>query len=227
MVTRARNMAFAGGAAVFPGGRIDDADHELAAQLGGSLGMDETAARIGGIRETLEETGLAIGLTHKVATHDVTEARKMLIEGQELAPVLDRFGWQLDLEALVPFARWRPNFKHKRIFDARFYLTNLGTGAVDIAVDETENTRLFWISAREALAKADRGEIEVIFPTRRNLERIAQFDSFAAAENHARSVPIRTITPWIETMDGHEVLRFGDDHGYPVTYERLTTAVRG
>ena len=61
-----------------------------------------------------------------------------------------------------------------RIFDTRFYLANLGTGAVDVVVDQTENSHLFWASAQGALDLADRGKIKMIFPTRRNLERLAQ-----------------------------------------------------
>ena len=37
MVERARAMVFAGGALVFPGGRIDPGDHALAARLGGDV----------------------------------------------------------------------------------------------------------------------------------------------------------------------------------------------
>ena len=61
MVERAKAMAFAGGALVFPGGRVDPGDHALAAVLGSP--DNETAARIAAIRETIEEAGLPIGLS--------------------------------------------------------------------------------------------------------------------------------------------------------------------
>src|SRR4051795_13147150 len=56
MVERAGGMAFAAGALVFPGGRIDQADRELGSQTG----FD--AAAIAAIRETLEETAIPAGL---------------------------------------------------------------------------------------------------------------------------------------------------------------------
>src|SRR3546814_2009295 len=62
MTVRAREMVFAGGMAVFPGGRVDPADYELAQQIAGQIEPDEAAHRIAAIRETLEETGLAIAL---------------------------------------------------------------------------------------------------------------------------------------------------------------------
>ena len=67
----------------------------------------------------------------------------------------------------------------------------------------------------------------MIFPTRRNLERLAQFDSFAQAKAHTEATPQRTITPSIETTDQGRVLRIPDDLGYPVIEERFDSALRG
>ncbi|MFX5756392.1 hypothetical protein ABTE27_20825, partial [Acinetobacter baumannii] len=90
-------------------------------------------------------------------------------------------GLALDLAALVPFARWCPRHRDMRIFDTRFYLARLPEGAPEPQVDATENTRVFWQSAQAVLDDADRGAARIIFPTRRNLERLAQFDNFADA----------------------------------------------
>lgn len=226
MVVRSHEMAFAGGMAVFPGGRVDPHDRALAAAIAGDQ-SDELAHRIAAIRETLEETGLAVGLAGSLDPTTADAARSLLLEAGQLAPVLEEFSLSLDLDALVPFARWRPrNFAHSRIFDTRFYLADLGTGAVELAVDRTENTHLFWISAAEALSAADRGDIGVIFPTRRNLERLAQFDSFAAARAQAETIPVRTITPVVRGEGDGRVLCIPDDLGYPVTSQDLSSAVR-
>ncbi|MBD3730951.1 MAG: NUDIX domain-containing protein, partial [Sphingomonadales bacterium] len=228
MVVRSHDMRFAGGAAVFPGGRIDPADHELARRLATALDPEDAAARIGAIRETLEETGLAVGLAGALDGAAASEARAMLHECGELAPVLEAFDWHLRLDTLVPFARWIPRgLSHNRIFDTRFYLADLGTGAVDIQVDATENTHLFWTSAAAALERADAGEIKVIFPTRRNLERLAQFGSFAEARAHAQATPIVPITPQIVQRDGQRMLTIPADAGYPVVEEDIDSAMRG
>lgn len=229
MVVRSRALAFAGGAAVFPGGRVDEADYRLALRLAdGSADADEAAHRIAAIRETLEETGLAVGLDGPVDAACAKEARAMLIAEGALAPVLERFGWSIDWNALVPFTRWLPRgMKHERIFDARFYLADLGTGAVDVAVDATENTRLFWTTARGALELANQGEIDIIFPTRRNLERLATFGDFAAARAQAEAIGAPTISPVIVEQDGAHWLTIPEGLGYPVTRERLDTAMRG
>jgi 8-oxo-dGTP pyrophosphatase MutT (NUDIX family) len=226
MVTRSTAMAFAGGAAVFPGGRIDDADRTLAASLAASEDQDDLSARVAAIRETLEETGLVIGIKGKVDAAIAAAARTMLLDKGELAPVLTHFGWDLATDNLTAFARWRPNMKHARTFDTRFYLADLGTGDVDIAIDATENTRLFWISARDALAKADQGDLRVIYPTRRNLERLAQFQSFAETREHALSIPPDIVVPFLDRSGPTVLLCIPEDRGYPITSEPFEIADR-
>lgn len=225
MLERAGNMRFAGGAAVFPGGRVDPADHELAATLPHGLDPHDAASRIAGIRETLEESGLAVGLKGEVSAETAMAARQMLLERGALAPVLEAFGWSPDFAALEPWARWCPNWE--RAFDTRFYLADLGTGAVQVAADDTEHSHLFWSSAAKALDMAQRGEISVIFPTRRNLERLAQFDDFASARDFARQFPQRTISPVRVQIDGVTHLSIPEDLGYPVTSEVMSTVKRG
>lgn len=228
MVTRSKNMRFAGGAAVFPGGRVDPADFALAEATEHGLETDEAAHRIAAIRETIEETGLVIGISGEVDATRAAQSREMLLAHEDLAPVLEAMDWQLALDELVPFARWFPkNERLSRTFDTRFYLADLGTGAVDVAIDETENTRLFWSSAQGAIDADARGEISIIFPTRRNLERLAQFGDYAEARVHAESIPVKTIIPFMTEENGERWLRIADDAGYPVTGEPFTSVLRG
>lgn len=232
MTVRSRDMVFAGGMAVFPGGRVDQADFDLGEQIAarprGTLTADEAAHQVAAVRETLEETGLALGLAGDLSAERAAQAREVLSREGKLAPVLAEFGWELDLDQIVPFARWFPrNEKLSRVYDTRFYLADLGTGAVEVSPDNSENTRLFWTSAQGALDAAERGEIKLIFPTRRNLERLALFSSFAEARAHAEEIPVKTIIPRIETSGGEPMLTIMKDAGYPVTSELLKTVMRG
>lgn len=228
MTIRSREMVFAGGMAVFPGGRVDPADFELGAQIGGMLNPEEAAHQVAVVRETLEETGLAIGLVGEIDAAKAHAARAFLHETGQLAPVLEHFGWELDLAQLTPFARWFPkNERIPRVYDTRFYLANLGTGAVEIEADLSENTHLFWTTAQGALDAAERGDIKLIFPTRRNLERLALFGSFEEARAQAEAIPVRTITPFMGDVDGTTWLNIGEDLGYPVTGEPLDSVMRG
>ncbi|MAW98141.1 MAG: NUDIX hydrolase [Sphingomonas sp.] len=221
-VERSRELRFAGGAVVFPGGRVDPADRVLAADIAPDL--EDGAARIAAVRETLEETGLAIGFETLLDRTAAARMRATLHAGEALGTALQG---RLSLDALVPFARWLPDLPLSRVFDTLFYLARYD-GPMDAAsVDATENSRLFWASAQEVLDQADRGEVHVIFPTRRNLERLAGFDDFAAAVADARCHPVRTITPWTELRDGEEHLCIPAGLGYPVTSEPVSAVRRG
>ncbi|MEL6238760.1 MAG: NUDIX domain-containing protein [Pseudomonadota bacterium] len=230
MTVRSRSMAFAGGMAVFPGGRVDPEDFDLAKSLGDKNGLtlDEAAHQIAAIRETLEETGLALGFKGAITAQSAHEARALLDKTKALAPVLGAFGWALDFDQIVPFARWFPmNEKLSRVYDTRFYLANLGTGAVEVSVDNSENTKLFWTTAQGALDAAQTGEIKLIFPTRRNLERLALFSSFADARTQAEAIPVKTIIPQVDESSGKPMLTIMEDAGYPITAELLETVARG
>lgn len=225
MVQRAKEMRFAGGAVVFPGGKVDPEDRALAQTLAPHADIDLAAARIAGIRETLEETGLAIALEQQVSVAEAIAAREFLLEQGSLAPVLEKFDWRLVLNDLTPFARWCPNWE--RAFDTRFFLADLGTGAVDVVVDATENSHLFWCSAAETLRRADTGDVHIIFPTRRNLERLAQFASFADARAHAEAIPVQTICPQQQERNGEMWLTIPEGLGYPVTAQPMAAVKRG
>ena len=225
MVERAKAMAFAGGALVFPGGRVDPGDHALASLMGRD--NDDTAARIAAIRETIEEVGLAIGLSPAPSTAILATLRTTLHAGMSFAQVLADANVQIDVDALAYFARWLPAHAAARVFDTRFYIARLPDDAPAPRVDATENVRLFWSTAADVLADADAGRVTIIFPTRRNLERLAQFADVDAAFAQADRYPVRTVTPWIEARGGIDHLCIPDDLGYPITAERLTDAVRG
>lgn len=220
MVERAAAMAFAGGALVFPGGRVDPGDLALGELHPGDA--EENAHRVAAIRETLEEAGVAVGLA---PTGRMLAMRERLYGGEPMGELLKEAGAALALDALVPFARWLPTGMKHRIFDTRFYLARAPDNAEPM-VDGNENVRVFWASARAVLAMAERGEAHLIFPTRRNLERLALFARFDDAVADARAHPVRAITPWVETRDDVQHLCIPDDLGYPITSQRLDEAIR-
>ena len=223
-VERSKAMAFAGGALVFPGGRVDPGDHALASSFAGD--PDDVAGRIAAIRETLEEVGIPIGLP-LLEPDRLGSLRAELHRSEPLGTALSGAGVSLSIDQLVPFARWCPSHAPARIFDTRFYLAEVPPEAPEPIVDDTENVRVFWATAGAVLAAADAGTARIIFPTRRNLERLAQFDSFAAAVADAVAHPIRTITPWTEDWHGVPHLRIPTDLGYPVTAQPMREVIRG
>jgi len=224
MTERARTMAFAAGALVFPGGRIDPDDHRTAEQFG--AGHADAAARIAAIRETIEETCVAAGLAPAPDAATVTSLREGLKRQVAFADLLDRHALRLDLDALTPFARWCPNFRETRRFDTFFYLAEAPINAPAPVADEAEAVRAFWAPARVVVEDIGADRAFAIFPTRRNLERLARFASIDEARADAAAHPVEKITPWVEERDGENWVCIGEDLGYPVTAERLATARR-
>jgi 8-oxo-dGTP pyrophosphatase MutT (NUDIX family) len=231
LVERAAHMAFAGGAIVFPGGRVDPDDHAIvtagALLTGGSDDPDDSAARVAAIRETLEESGIAIGFVTEPAAEWIISARARLAKAEPFSAMLAEADAQLDLDILIPFSRWRPNFKEARTFDTRFYIARARSDMPEPIVDETENVHSYWSSAAAVLTAADEGKVRVIFPTRRNLERLAQFEDFDAAKAQAEAISPDLICPFVEERDGVSFLCIPPDRGYPVTAEPLSAMVRG
>src|SRR3546814_3939838 len=92
MMERSRKMDFAAGALVFPGGAVDEADAGLAAAHGGGLAVDEAAARIAAIRETLEESGLVLGLRNCPDADLACQIRERMKQGESFAALLGEYG---------------------------------------------------------------------------------------------------------------------------------------
>ena len=221
MVERSEGMAFAAGALVFPGGRIDAADRALAAASGAD------PAAVAAIRETLEETAVPVGLAPLPGEDIAAELQRALIAGRPLADLLAEHRLALDSSALVPFARWVPRFHAVRRFDTMFFLARAPDGEWRPRVVEGECAGAHWLSAEQALEREARGETRLIFPTRRNLERLAQHASFAEMCADALAHPVEAVTPWVEERGGEKFITIPGHLGYPVTEEKLDGLWRG
>ena len=221
MVERAGGMAFAAGAWVFPGGRIDTADR----QFGALSGIDPAA--VAAIRETLEEAAVPIGISPLPDRALARSLQDKLVANQSFADVLHQSALGLDGSMLVPFARWLPKFHAVRRFDTLFFVARCPKGDWHPRVIEGECARAEWLSARELLERDQRGEARLIFPTRRNLERLAQHSTFEEIRADALAHPVEPVTPWVEEKDGHQFITIPSDLGYPVTQEKLEGLWRG
>lgn len=221
MVERASGMAFAAGAWVFPGGRIDDADRELA----GDLGID--AAAVAAVRETIEETALPVGLAPLPSVPESLELQRRLVAEEPLPKLLSAAGIQIDASALTPFARWVPKFHAVRRFDTLFFVARCPPGDWRPSVIEGECAGAAWLTAEEVLELDRRGDARLIFPTRRTLERLALHSSFEAIRADALAHAIEPVSPWVEEKGGEKFITIPANLGFPVTQERLDGLWRG
>lgn len=222
MVERAAGMTFAGGAWVFPGGRIDEPDR----QLGERHGQDGPA-RIAAVREALEETAIPVGLAPVPSQEACADLQRELLAGSELALLIDRHGLNLELDELIPLARWLPRFHATRRFDTLFYVARAPDGDWEPNVLEHECTGAHWTTAADVLERDRLGELQLIFPTRRTLERLAQHSSFDAIVEDARSHAIEPISPWVDEIEGERFITIPENIGFPVVRERIEGLWRG
>jgi 8-oxo-dGTP pyrophosphatase MutT (NUDIX family) len=229
LLERHLDSDFAGGALVFPGGKVDTQDRELdpsrwtgrdpaawRERLGAASDADALGLLVAAVRETFEEANvlLATRAGRPVTDQDLeepgfVEARRRLASREE------RFDWRgwleeedlvLDLGALAPWSWWvTPKGQHKR-FDTRFFVALL-PDEQSAAHDQVEITGLRWDRPQDALDAQREGRMVVIFPTRRNLSALTEHrsasDAWTAADEGR--VDLRRIEPEV-VIRGDEVL---------------------
>jgi 8-oxo-dGTP pyrophosphatase MutT (NUDIX family) len=238
MLRRNLNSDFVGGAYVFPGGAVDEADRhaDLEAVCEGRsddqaslmLGVDRggLAFWVAAIRECFEEAGalLAYDESGEIISFKDPEVaerfnihRKAVDSGQlRLLEVCEREGLRLSVDQIHYFSHWITPVGPTRRYDTRFFVTAAPPEQVPLH-DDRETIANTWISPQDALDRHAKGEFEIIFPTIKNLEAIARFDRSAdllAAAAAIEDVP--TILPRIAAdSDGHGVrILLPGDPGY-------------
>lgn len=152
MLQRHRRSGFMPHMWVFPGGRRDEADGDPHGRiLGGqsaaeAFGIPLETARallVCGVRETFEESGVWLG-----AGHMPEAAREELHSGAiSLAQALDRYELSVDLDTLLPWARWVTPPGEGRRFDAFFFVAVVESDAG--RHDETETVDSAWLTPGE------------------------------------------------------------------------------
>ncbi len=229
MVKRHHQIDFASGALVFPGGKTHAGD-DVAEWADHLLGWDDFDAvqrglRIAAIREVFEEAGLVLGrrkdgspIGGQAAPLDV----RLAVDKGEVAflDVVRDLGVQLDLHALTVFARWiTPPLTPKR-FDTWFYAAKAPEDQL-AACDGRETVDAEWIAPSEVLRLAAAGERKVIFPTRMNVQLLAEAASAGDCISRARARELVTVLPQITERDGRRVLVLPPHAGYGDVAEPL------
>jgi len=217
LLRRNRQAGFVPDMYVFPGGRVDasDADPATWARVEGvtpasaarRLGLEETdppalAYYVAAVREAFEETGILVGLrpdgSHPptaAESPDVERVRNDLMSDRvAFAEALLRLGCRLRCEGLEYFAHWITPRRQPRRFDTRFFAARVQERTTPI-VDTREMTDARWITPGEALRAHAGGDLPMIVPTVRTLEKLAPFvDTTAALSALARETVV-TILP--------------------------------
>jgi hypothetical protein len=121
---------------------------------------------------------------------------------------------RLRAKNIVPCAHWiTPAIETKR-FDTRFFLAKINAKQL-ASHDGFELTESFWIKPADALVKLTNGEMNMILPTIKNIEKLAEFSSSEEAFNYFQGLGDNAIPPilpkfikkngeWIGFLPGEE-----------------------
>lgn len=233
MIARHEKSAFAGGALVFPGGRVDPGDRDprwKSHSVGLSSEETTAAAQVASIREAFEEAGvlLARDETGELVTGGrilaINQWRSRIEKKDQLFfELIQSEKLTLACDELCLFAHWvAPPGLHRR-FDTLFFAARF-PAEQQVLEDGEEATEALWIAPNEALSARARGERKIIFPTACNLALLGQSSTVEETFVFARRRPIRPVTPEVFHRDGSPYLRIPEDLGYPLTQERLDFA---
>ena len=230
-----------GGAHVFPGGKLDEADSDavlieragapadaLHARLG-EPGLEPSSAAglfVAACRETFEEAGvlLARGADAGLAERAAHRARA----GLRFAAVLAELGLELDSDALVPWTRWItprvPAMMNQR-FDARFFVAALPEGQ-QARHDEHEATESVWLTPRAAIERYRLGAMVLAPAQILSLAHVGRHASVAEVLDEGRRRPPPVIEPdWFD-VDGVRIAVYPGDERHAVRERAMPVTTR-
>jgi 8-oxo-dGTP pyrophosphatase MutT (NUDIX family) len=233
MLRRNLNSDFVGGAYVFPGGGVDEADrHADLAEVCEGRSDDQASAMLGidrgglafwvaAVRECFEEAGVLLALTAdddvisfadaEVAARFEQHRADVNAGTTRLVELCGKESLRLAVDRIHYFSHWITPLGPPRRYDTRFFVAAAPPEQVPLH-DDAETIANLWVQPGDALERHRRGELEMIFPTIRNLQAIARFERSAdllAAAAAIEHVP--TILPRIENTDvGVRILLPGD-----------------
>lgn len=225
MLLRNLRSEFVGGAFVFPGGAVDPADREahLEPECAGRTDAEASAALgvargglafwVAAIRECFEEAGVLLarhaetGEIVDFSDPDVAarfEVHRAAVDAGErrLIDVAREERLVLDVASTFYFSHWITPVGAPRRYDTRFFVAAAPPNQTPLP-DNREAVDSVWVEPSEALALAERGEMEMIFPTIKSLEAIARFSTAEELLVAAQAIDeVPTILPRI-TADSH------------------------
>ena len=226
MLRRNLQSVFVGGAYVFPGGAVDEEDSHTDlgpvcsgrtdAEASELLGVAEggLAFWVAAVRECFEEAGVLLAYDASGTVLSLADAaverrfvahRRAVDTGRRrLVDVCLEEGLFLAVDRIHYFSHWITPLGAPRRYDTRFFVTEAPAEQVPLH-DSRETIAGLWTRPADALARYAAGELDLIFPTIRNLEAIGRFERSAdllAAAAAIESVP--AILPRV-VADGHGV----------------------
>jgi 8-oxo-dGTP pyrophosphatase MutT (NUDIX family) len=198
LARRSAQSRFMPGAYVFPGGAVDPGDRAEAARerLVGTVRGIGFEFVVAALRELFEEAGVLIacrrdGGRASIPDESLRDLRRALALGKHFTSLLSEDELHLDARELIYYSNWITPAAEPLRFDTHFFVAHPPEGQIAEA-DAVEMHEGLWLTPLEALERAGRDELNIVFPTRKHLERMADFATLEGFLEHARG---RTIAP--------------------------------
>jgi 8-oxo-dGTP pyrophosphatase MutT (NUDIX family) len=216
LLRRTRELEFAPGVCVFPGGSVDEQDADLQipwtgpapAEFAGQLGTSQARARAlicAAVRETFEEAGVLLAGPSPTSLVDDSAAlardRHALLEGStSFGELLSRRGLMLRADLLTPWARWITPEASPRRYDTWFFAAALPPGQTAGLgqANPGEADSGTWLRPGAALESARAGEITLLPPTVVTLGELAAHEELAGILSQRRVIASRLPTVMTE-----------------------------
>jgi recombination protein RecT len=220
LLKRLRTAGFVPGAYVFPGGRVDaeDADDGLVALLGETPRGPEPPFWLATIREVFEETGVLLARrTDGTATHEAAELGRwreaLLADGVPLLDVMRGLDAEPDISRIVYCSHWITPVAEPKRYDTRFFLAELPAGA-EVTADPREMSDALWLTPAAAIERFRRGELPMVFPTVKTIQRLAGYNSVDEMLAAFRGADVPAILPrLVRTGDGVGIVMPEEERG--------------
>jgi 8-oxo-dGTP pyrophosphatase MutT (NUDIX family) len=116
-------------------------------------------------------------------------------------------------DELVPFSRWITPVEVKIRYDTRFYLAHAPAHSAP-RPDGEEIVEMRWFGPSDALERHRAGELLLVFPTIKQLETLARFDSPEKAIETVASLAVEPILPRVDTTGDEPRILLPGDPGY-------------
>lgn len=182
MLRRSAASPFMPGAFVFPGGAVDDADYERGPVIGWSDARIAAEFRATSPDElVVDQPAISSRDAHALLHAAVRELH-------------EEANIRLDPAQLTLFSHWITPAGEPRRYNTHFFVAPAPPGALGTA-DSVETHDARWLSPQRALEAERSGDMHLVFPTIKHLERLAAFESIDAVLAFAREKPIVTIMP--------------------------------
>lgn len=239
VMQRTLSAAFARGQYVFPGGKVDDADHAAVFEPVCD-GLDDASASarldvergglawlVAAVREVFEEAGVLLARRNEgdevvdLDDPDVAArynaARHAIHEGElSLADFCASEGLRLLVDRIHLVDHWVTPLGERRRFDTRFFVAAAPSSQHPLH-DDKETIASRWVRPADALELWEAGELQMFPPTVANVRFLKGFDTAAEAVAAAEGAGVPEVVVPRIVVDGEgrvtDIKRPGDD-GY-------------